>query len=178
MRKKSPNLTNVLLEIAWGSTNVPTCPRIDFVRLIRAIVTYLRLGLIHRIGGFPRANKYLSRIAMDKKGDKLFIGEESVISARRLLQILRLVGRFIFVRRLCLYQSIPLTGALIEAGFRAELVIGRAKQEIDSFQFHAWCEINGVPVNDVRQIPRGYWILTRIPKWEDSNQILRKKGGE
>lgn len=134
-----------------------------------AILEYVRCGSVYRREGFPATNRRIEKLAQRRsvQSDRKEDLDVAILEARQLLTILRPLGRVLGESSLCLNRSMPLTGALIAAGFKAELVIGKARHLINHrFEFHAWCEVCGTPVNETHQIPRGYWILTRIPKWD------------
>jgi hypothetical protein len=65
---------------------------------------------------------------------------------------------FYFKRVLCLQRSAATTLLLRRHGWRAEMVIG---SQMLPFKSHAWCEINGVVVNDKPYMPEIYQVLER-----------------
>jgi hypothetical protein len=65
---------------------------------------------------------------------------------------------FYFKRVLCLQRSSATTLLLRRHGWSAELVIGA---QMLPFKSHAWCEINGVVVNDKPYMPEIYSVLER-----------------
>jgi len=65
---------------------------------------------------------------------------------------------FYFKRVLCLQRSSATTLLLRRHGWKAEMVIG---VQMLPFKSHAWCEINGVVVNDKSYMPEIYRVLER-----------------
>ena len=65
---------------------------------------------------------------------------------------------FYFKRVLCLQRSAATTLLLRRHGWSAEMVIGA---QMLPFKSHAWCEINGVVVNDKPYMPEIYQVLER-----------------
>ena len=65
---------------------------------------------------------------------------------------------FYFKRVLCLQRSAATTLLLRRHGWSAEMVIGA---QMLPFKSHAWCEINGVVVNDKPYMPEMYQVLER-----------------
>jgi hypothetical protein len=65
---------------------------------------------------------------------------------------------FYFRRALCLQRSAATTLLLRRHGWSAEMVIGA---QMLPFRSHAWCEINGVVVNDKPYMLELYQVLER-----------------
>ena len=63
-----------------------------------------------------------------------------------------------FKRVLCLQRSAAATLLLRRYGWSAEMVIGA---QLMPFKSHAWCEINGVIVNDKPYMHEMYQVLER-----------------
>lgn len=65
---------------------------------------------------------------------------------------------FYFKRVLCLQRSAATTLLLRRHGWGARMVIGA---QMLPFRSHAWCEIDGVVVNDKPYMPEIYQVLER-----------------
>lgn len=63
-----------------------------------------------------------------------------------------------FKRVLCLQRSAATAILLRRRGWSAEMVIGA---QVLPFKSHAWCEVNGVVVNDKRYMHDIYEVLER-----------------
>lgn len=66
---------------------------------------------------------------------------------------------FYFKRVLCLQRSAATAVLLRRHGWCAELVIGA---QMLPFRSHAWCEIQGLVVNDKPYMPEIYEVLERL----------------
>ena len=65
---------------------------------------------------------------------------------------------FYFKRVLCLQRSSALTLLLRRHGWSAEMVVG---VQMIPFRSHAWCEVDGIVVNDKPYTPEIYQVLER-----------------
>ena len=65
---------------------------------------------------------------------------------------------FYFKQVLCLQRSAATTRLLRRHGWEAEMVIGA---QLLPFRSHAWCELNGVVVNDKPYIAEIFAVLER-----------------
>jgi hypothetical protein len=81
-----------------------------------------------------------------------------IIPAETLCRAMDLACVFYFKRVLCLQRSSATTLLLRSHGWNAEMVIGA---QILPFRSHAWCELNGVVVNDKPYMLDIYKVLER-----------------
>ena len=80
------------------------------------------------------------------------------ISAENLCHAMDLACVLYFKSVLCLQRSAATTLLLRRHGWNAELIIGA---QILPFKSHAWCEIEGIVVNDKPYIANIYAVLER-----------------
>jgi hypothetical protein len=84
--------------------------------------------------------------------------QPSSSSQETLSRAMDLACVFYFKRVLCLQRSSALTLLLRRHGWYAEMVVG---VQMVPFRSHAWCEVNGIVVNDKPYVPEIYQILER-----------------
>ena len=84
--------------------------------------------------------------------------EADLVPSERLSTAMDYACVFYFKRVLCLQRSAATTLLLRRYGWDAEMVIGA---QMLPFRSHAWCEINGVVVNDKPYMPEIYQVLER-----------------
>jgi hypothetical protein len=81
-----------------------------------------------------------------------------LISSQKLSRAIDYACVFYFKRVLCLQRSSATTFLFRRHGWNAEMVIGA---QMLPFKSHAWCEINGVVVNDRPYMLDIYAVLER-----------------
>ena len=168
--------------LAFGKSELPPLRKVGIDRRFRSAVAYLRACFIYRRRGLPGASSYLGYLKRCFRPLRIASPEEAVRLARREMVPLRILGRFVREDILCLPASISLTAGLIALGLPAQVVVGKARHYISpNFDFHAWTEIHGVPINDVPQTQKRFFNLLKHPNWgslERFNQNSKTKGGE
>jgi hypothetical protein len=100
--------------------------------------------------------KELHRLVRDEKVRP--ITSAMITSSETLCRAMDYACVFYFKRVLCLQRSSATTLLLRRHGWNAEMVIGA---QLVPFRSHAWCEINGVVVNDKPYMLDIYQILER-----------------
>lgn len=81
-----------------------------------------------------------------------------IVPTEDLCQAVDMACVFYFKRVLCLQRSAATTFLLRRYGWNAEMVIGA---QLIPFKSHAWCEIDGVVVNDRPYTADIYTVLER-----------------
>ena len=143
---------------------------ISLIKRIRSIFLYNKLILEYKQTGFGSAadmikDEYRKQGRLIEKNISKFSAVDFQKAASILIPIYRLFGRFVKQSDLCLERSMALTYALISVGIPANLVIGKAKYYIsDNFDFHAWVELYGQPLNDHDGMHKQWNIIHRLPK--------------
>lgn len=80
------------------------------------------------------------------------------IASEQVCRSVDLACVFYFKRVLCLQRSSATTILLRSHGWTAELVIGA---QLVPFKSHAWCELDGLVINDKPYVPQTYQVLER-----------------
>ncbi len=151
--------------LATGSAKTHPLPRVSLIRTLKATLAYLRARRIYLRGGFPAAHAYLCSL---QESFSPYQFDESVnmkhFVRTRLASHLRTAGKIVGESYSCLPSSVAMTAGLISYGVQAQVVIGKARY-IDGLPFHAWTDLNGVPVFEDELLPRKHWIVLRTPEW-------------
>ncbi|HEY0704402.1 MAG TPA: lasso peptide biosynthesis B2 protein [Candidatus Acidoferrales bacterium] len=104
------------------------------------------LGL--RTLGFSRWQRILNRRAVRVESSNSSSESRSfAISANRIAQLQEAAALSLFFHTNCLERSLALWFLLRQRGFPAELKFGARKQS-ETFEAHAWVELNGVALNN------------------------------
>lgn len=131
-------------------------------KLFYACLHYIKALKIYNKHGANQAYNYLTIIRQP------IIKEVNLntleLDVRRILVHLRLVGRLFNEKHNCLRNSITLTAGLLGYGYQCKLLIGKQKTRINKiYDFHAWVEVNGIPINENLHVRRLYSILISLP---------------
>jgi hypothetical protein len=137
--------------------------RISKIKLLFACFHYVNVLIVYNKYGTARAYNYLAKI---KQPLLAKTSQESLEQeVRRLLVVLRIIGRFFNEEHNCLRNSITLTAGLLAYGHNCKLIIGKQKTRINKiYDFHAWVEVNGIPINDNLHVRNLYSVLLSLPK--------------
>jgi hypothetical protein len=104
-----------------------------------------------------REFKDLHRLVSDTQVQRL--ASSAVLrSSKDLCYAMDLACVFYFKRVQCLQRSAATTLLLRRYGWKAEMIIGA---QLVPFKSHAWCEIDGIVVNDKPYMLDIYQVLTR-----------------
>lgn len=168
--------------LAFGKSALPPLRKTGIGRKFRAAIAYLRACFIYRRHGLPGINSYFCDLQRCFRPLGIASSEEAVRRARWEMVSLRILGRFVRENYLCLPASVSLTAGLIALGLPASLVVGKARHYISpNYDFHAWTEIMGIPINEVPQAQKYFVCLCKYPNWgsfEWANPKLKMRGGE
>jgi len=127
------------------------------VRLLKSILIYLKTLRVYNKLNLNEAVTLIGSLSKEQQK------EENYSIAKKLIATYRFFGRLFGETFNCLERSICLRNALISFGIPAELVIGKPRKlESDIYMFHAWVEVNGVPVNDYLDVDATYTILQKF----------------
>jgi hypothetical protein len=120
--------------------------------VIEAVLLLLYFEYVMQIRRF----KELHRIVCDEPVSPA--KPEATVPIETLCHAVDLGCVFYFKQVLCLQRSAATTLLLRRHGWRVEMVIGA---QLVPFRSHAWCELNGVVVNDKPYISEIYAVLER-----------------
>ena len=152
--------------IAFGHSNIVTLRSVSLNRRICSIWAYLKTGILFRIYGFSKAKDILQRLRDDFQPLDIDSLDEMVMLARQELVYMRIFGRLVGEDCLCLARSISLTAGLIALGLPAQLVLGKPVLLIDTnYEFHAWTELNDIPINDRIIVKKSNFTILKYPDW-------------
>ncbi len=159
--------TNDWERLAFGEPSLPLLRRISLVRRLRSARAYLTACFIYRNDGFSKASDYLHLLSLHTPPLGASTNEEAVRQARRTMAFFRCLGRLAHEDLLCLPAATSLTAGLIALGLPAQLVVGKAEYLLNkTYDFHAWTEINGIPINDKPIVRQCYLPLLKWPDWK------------
>jgi|GEM_PF-1816128 len=128
--------------------------KINFFKLILSIIVYLKVSLKYKKKDIIVESKAIKAMRlkhnkMIQKIAKKYNSNEIIFTALRLHTIYRFWAYIFRQSDLCLNRSYALTYALVFLGIPCDLVIGRSEYFLNlKYDFHAWVEVNGFPIND------------------------------
>ena len=120
--------------------------------ILKSWLLLLYVGWLMRLRGFERVHRIV--------GDKSVKRTPAVglIPSSDLCRAMDIACVFYFKHVLCLQRSAATTILLRWHGWDAEMVIG---VQMVPFKSHAWCEVNGLVVNDKPYMMEIYTVLER-----------------
>jgi len=106
-------------------------------------------------------NNLKQRTFIDKQNNK----KNAYLFSRNIVAWSQLILNFLHKEALCLERAIIYSTVLRKLGIDARVVIGRSSTAIglNMYQFHAWVEVNDMPVNEKLNIKVNYIILSKTP---------------
>lgn len=117
----------------------------------KALFGLAAFDTLHLGQSFRRLHKYVSRWSLREK-------TPSDDSVQRVCQAVNYACVLYPKRVLCLQRSVVTTCLLRACGVPAQMIVGA---QILPFKAHAWTEVNGVPVNEPRDVRKTYEVLDR-----------------
>jgi hypothetical protein len=159
--------------LALGSTVViPTVRRPSVWQRLQSLVAYVRAHVTYRHRGFGATSRYLAHLERRCRPIQTVSGEQAVLLARSEMVLMRLVGRAIGEdTSACLEASASLAAGLMQLGLPAELVVGKMLLFANpTYDFHAWVEVDGIPVNERGNVRNGCLPLFVCPTWRHKEQ--------
>lgn len=120
--------------------------------IIRSWFLLFYVECLMRVRDFKTLHQIVRATAVSEPSSSSSVPHEKLCRAMDLACV------FYFKHVLCLQRSSALTILLRGYAWPAELVIGA---QIIPFKSHAWCEIEGVVVNDKPYMPEIYQVLER-----------------
>lgn len=150
-----------------GSSTAPPLPGVRVLRRLRGMGAYVRASWIYRRKGFGAVREYL--FELQKRFISIEMPDEDLLTRMALREIgfLRVVGRSIRQDFLCLPDSVTLAAGLIAAGFPVNVMVGRTRFLVNpAYDFHAWVELAGTPLNEFPHVRRCFWLLLNVPEWK------------
>lgn len=157
-------------DFLYNSTEEKVEFKVNLMKKIKSVLLYNKLILRYKSKGFGiSANMIKDECKKQgiviKKNQCKYSVVDFQIAASKLIPIYRIFGKFVKQSDLCLERSMALTYALISLGIPVNLVIGKAKYYIsDNYNFHAWVEIYGKPLNDHDGMYKQWNVIYRLPK--------------
>lgn len=157
-------------DFLYGPAGMESQLKVNFFKIAKSILLYNKLILEYKNKGFGIAadmikNEYQKQCKVIEKNLITHSASDFQRVASSLITIYRIFGRLVKQSDLCLERSMALTYALISLGIPANLIIGKAKYYInDNFQFHAWVEIVGFPLNDHDGMRKQWSVIYQLPK--------------
>lgn len=130
---------------------------IALFRYIKVIRIYHKGGLIGVIG-YIHTKEYNKNLDWDALSDN-----QKVYLMRRYMIFFRICGKIFRESWNCLLQACTLFTALYTIGFEVDLVIGKFVYfASENYQFHAWVEYKGIPINDKGSVYERCLIVYRL----------------
>ena len=155
-----------LESLAFAETDLPPLNQPSIACRLFAAFVYLTAGFIYRFCGYPRAQGFICYLNRKLELSSDLTDTDSLRIARRSLTWLRILGRCVGEEERCLSKAVPLTAALMALGLQSQLVIGRARADYYGMYFglpfHAWAEINGIPLVQPAVLNR-FTVLLKVP---------------
>jgi Transglutaminase-like superfamily len=120
--------------------------------ILKSWLLLLYVGWLMRVRGFERVHLIVRETSVKPMQPK------GVIASSDLCQAIDIACVFYFKHVLCLQRSAATAILLRRHGWVAEMVIG---VQMVPFKSHAWCEVNGLVVNDKPYMTEIYTVLER-----------------
>ena len=160
-------------KIMYGNNSAYSMDLIPIFWILLAMVRYKKAMFIFEKEGLKGILGYVQqKIRMSRTN---ITDVKKLQSIRRYMVLFRFMGKIYHENWNCLAQACSLFVALYTLGFDIDLVIGNfiycASQ---NFDFHAWVEICGEPINDKRSVYERCVVIYRYSSAEVGAKILRK----
>lgn len=118
--------------------------------------------------GTKNAFQYIASIPTEKM---MLDKQRMYIYSRHVASWAQTFVNMISRRALCLERSVAVCAAMRSLGIPAEVVVARraAANSSQTFEFHAWVEVDKIPINDTIDNPSVFVELFRVPNGEESS---------
>ena len=160
-------------KIMFGSNIVSSKEKLPVLWVVLAMWRYKIAMYIFRKRGLKGIVSYVQQKSrLDKKHEH---SSNNLQYIRRYMTLFRFWGKLYRENWNCLAQASSLFVALYTLGFDIDLVIGKFVYcASESFDFHAWVEICGEPINDKRSVYERCIVIYRYRAVDVRPRYLKK----
>lgn len=151
-----------------GHRQIHKIPRIKNMWKFKLLFHTYKIVKIYNSEQSDQAIKYLNSINQINKIK--FTGEiEEYLFSRKVASWSQLLINLVSGNALCLERSLAVCASLRSLGILAQVVIGRkiAMNASNGFEFHAWVEVNNMPINDTVATKSQFIEIHRYPASEE-----------
>jgi Transglutaminase-like superfamily len=125
-------------------------PRLEKILLIESLLLLPLTALTMRALGFRRWKSILMTMSRIVERDSAIKEKFDFLKALPTAEMVKVAARHGIYHANCLDQSLVLWWLLARQGIESDLRFGARKD--DGFEAHAWVEVEGVPVNESRDV--------------------------
>ena len=150
--------------LAYGHYALSNIPKLSPWRLASALRAYSKAIKLYRLQGYAPTVAYLENLSATVNSPSSLASIEALRLARENMLPFAILGKVLGQPNNCLAMTLSYTAAFIVLGLTAKTVIGKSMFVThEAYTFHAWIEVNGLPVFEDESIRSHYWVLDIIP---------------
>ena len=150
--------------LAFGNYALSRLPKLSPWQFARALLAYCKANHLYQKQGYAPTLTYLEELNSSANNHLRLSSIDALRLARTNTLLFALVGKVVRQPNNCLAMALPYTAALISIGIEAKTVIGKTTFAThDSYLFHAWIEVSGLPVFEDESVHSHYWVIDIIP---------------
>ena len=151
-------------QLAFGNYTLSCLPRLSSRLLVRALLAYWKaMRLFHQQGYTPTLT-YLEKLTSSANNRQMLSDIDALRLARKSYLVFAILGKLFGQSNNCLTMALSHTAALIALGLEAKTIIGKTTFAThNSYLFHAWIEVSGLPVLEDESVRSNYWVVDIIP---------------
>ncbi len=151
-----------------GQTEKVDVPILSFVLKTKIFFKTMRTVYFYKKKGTIKTFNKLKKIKIHPK--YIFLKQiEEYLFARNISSWTQTFINLIHIEAICLERSIVICAMLRYLGIPSQVIIARkaAMNASQRYEFHAWVELNGLPINEVLSTKTLFTEVDRYPRGEN-----------